>query len=125
MIILINVGVLSLFIFLIFTLNRLKKESILILMVFVLVGWMLVDKLPTIDETLEGGRFILVFAALIPTMTIVKETAMTMIPVKKSQELLTELPADTSFLGLQLVAHTFGSVINTGRYPFCCAPSRQ
>ena len=59
-----NVGVLSLICFFALTFRRLKKESNFIILLL-LVAFIILDRIPSFKEFLSGGRFILVFSALL------------------------------------------------------------
>ena len=63
-----NAGVLSLLFFFVLTLSRLKKESIAIVILLLVVAYFLMDRFPSYEEFLSGGRFTLVFAALLPDL---------------------------------------------------------
>lgn len=111
-----NAGVVFLVVYFLLTLPRLKRESAVILLMLVIVVWLMMDRLPSADEALAGGRFILIFAGLLPTMALVRATASTMPTVEKTQAALSTLPPEASAVGLQLAGHAFGSIINTGTF---------
>ena len=99
----------------------LRRESLLVIVFIGLLGLFLLREPPD-AETLRGaGRFVLVFAALVPTMALVKSTALTMPSVKASQRALAGLPAEFSSAGLQLSGHAFGGVINLGAFAMLSA----
>ena len=100
--------------FVLLTLSRLRRDTILILLILVLVGWFLLDDNPSIDEWRAAGRYVLIFAALLPTMALVRATALTMPSVRLTQQALAQLPAPALAGGFHLAANIFGSVINTG-----------
>ena len=110
----VDMGVIGYAGFVVLTLSRLRRDTILILLVLVLVGWFLLDYRPTSDEWWAAGRYVLIFAALLPTMALVRATASTMPSVRRTQQLLAQLPASASAGGFHLAANIFGSVINTG-----------
>ena len=64
----INLGVFAFVGFTILTVSRLRHDSILILALLIFVCWALLDHFPDRNEWLEGGRYVLIFAALLPTM---------------------------------------------------------
>ena len=70
-----NVGALSLLIFAGFTLSRLKKESFSIIIILLFVAFFFLDQLPTFENLLSGGRFVLIFSALLPTMILVRSVS--------------------------------------------------
>ena len=49
-----DLGVLSLLLFFVFTFSRLRLESMAILLILVGVAWLLMDRLPDVDEILKG-----------------------------------------------------------------------
>jgi hypothetical protein len=116
-----NAGVLSMLFFFVLTFSRLKKESITIITILVVVAFFLLDQFPSFEEFLSAGRFTLVFAALLPTMTLVRSVSSKVKSVKNSQDLLRNLPASISTSGFQIASHFFGSVINTGTFSILSA----
>ena len=111
---LVNMGVIGYAGFVVLTLSRLRRDTVLILLLLVLVGWFLLDHRPTPDEWWAAGRYVLIFTALLPTMALVRATASTMPSVRRTQQSLAQLPASASASGFHLAANIFGSVINTG-----------
>jgi hypothetical protein len=111
---LVNAGVLAFVGFVVLTLTRLRRDTVLILLLLVLVAWALLDHFPTLDEWQAGGRYVLIFTALLPTMAMVRATAALMPSVHRTQDALASLPASASSGGFHLAANIFGAVINTG-----------
>ena len=116
-----NAGVLSLLLFFVLTFSRLKKESFTIIIILVVVAFFLLDQFPSFEDFLSAGRFTLVFAALLPTMTLVRSASLKVKRVKNSQDLLRNLPTSISTSGFQIASHFFGSVINTGTFSILSA----
>ena len=116
-----NAGVLSLLFFFVLTFNRLKKGSITIIIILFIVAFILLDQFPSFEDFLSAGRFTLVFAALLPTMTLVRSASLKVKSVKNSQNLLRNLPTSISTSGFQIASHFFGSVINTGPFSILSA----
>ena len=110
----VDIGVIGFVGFVILTLPRLRRDTVLILLVLVVVGWFLLDHRRTADEWWAAGRYVLIFTALLPTMALVRATASTMPSVRRTQQSLAQLPASASASGFHLAANIFGSVINTG-----------
>ena len=108
-----NLGLLSLLLFIVLTFRRPKKESLTIITILVIVAFFMLEHLPSFEDYLSAGRFTLVFAALLPTMKLVRSTSLNMRSVKKSQDLLRNIPTNISTSGFQIASHFFGSVINT------------
>ena len=103
------------------TFSRLKKESFTIIIILVVVAFFLLDQFPSFEDFLSAGRFTLVFAALLPTMTLVRSASLKVKRVKNSQDLLRNLPTSISTSGFQIASHFFGSVINTGTFSILSA----
>ncbi len=107
--------------FIILTITRLRWDSLVILAVLAAVTWLLVDTVPGPAEILAGGERVLIFAALLPTMALVRATAMTMPSVHETQQRLARLPTSAFSGGQQLAAHVFGGIINTGAFALLSA----
>ncbi|MDA7792281.1 hypothetical protein N8979_00530 [bacterium] len=114
-------GVFCFGLFTVLTVPRLRRDSILILAVLLGVTALLLPGIPDGDVVLAAGEYVLIFAALLPTMALVKATAMTMPSVHKSQANLAALPTAASAGGFQLTAHFFGGIINTGSFAILSA----
>ena len=107
--------------FILLTVTRLRWNSLVILAVLGLVTWFLVGDMPRPADILAGGERVLIFAALLPTMALVRATAMTMPSVHATQKRLAELPEHAFAGGQQLAAHVFGGIINTGAFALLSA----
>ena len=116
-----SLGALAFGLFILITIARLRWDSLIILSVLGLVTWLLLDELPDAAELLSGGQRVLIFAALLPTMALVRATAMTMPSVHATQERLGALPSGAFIGGQQLAAHVFGGIINTGAFALMSA----
>ena len=79
------------------------------------------EKIPSFSDWMASGRYALIFCALIPTMALVRATALIMPSVNQTQEQLARLPPNTSASGFQLAAHFFGGVLNLGVVPILSA----
>ena len=110
----IDMGVFAFIGFTILTFARLRRDSILILVLLIFVCWALLDHFPDASEWAKGGRYVLIFTALLPTMALVRATASLMPSVHRTQESLAQLPASATSGGFHLAANIFGGVINTG-----------
>ena len=78
--------------FILLTVARLRWDSLVILSVLAGATWFLVGAVPGPEDILAGGERVLIFAALIPTMALVRATAMTMPSVHATQQRLAWLP---------------------------------
>ncbi|MGC6453471.1 MAG: hypothetical protein ACON31_06145 [Candidatus Puniceispirillaceae bacterium] len=107
--------------FILLTVARLRWDSLVILTVLAAVTWLLVETMPGPADVLAGGERVLIFAALLPTMALVRATAMTMPSVHETQQRLGRLPPSAFSGGQQLAAHVFGGIINTGAFALLSA----
>ena len=110
----VNIGALAYAGFIILTLVRLRRDSILILLMLTVVAWSLIDQWPEQQDWVAGGRYILIFSAFLPTMVLVRATSLTMPSVPHTQTALSKLPAEAASGGFQLAANMFGGIINLG-----------
>src|SRR3546814_6186122 len=65
-------------------------------------------------EVLHGLDRSLVFAALLPTLALIRAVARGMQSVRVAQHRIASLPARWAGIGLLFGAHAFGAVLNTG-----------
>lgn len=115
------IGVFSFVLFALLTMPRLRRDSLIILSVLLLVTLALLPEMPDREALFGAVEYVLIFAALLPTMALVKATAMTMPSVHSSQRNLAGLPASASQGGFQLTGHFFGGIINTGTFAILSA----
>ena len=73
-----EVGIYCFILFAICTLPRLRRDSLIILTVLAVLTLMLLPTTPDLDALMGAIEYVLIFAALLPTMALVKATAMTM-----------------------------------------------
>ena len=104
---------------------RLRFRSVIILLALLLIGWLILPALPSIEQIHKAGAFALIFACLLPTLTLVRATALTMPSVMETQRRLGQLPAKTSASGLQLASHVLGGVMNIGTFALIAASLPQ
>lgn len=116
-----NLAALACGVFFILVLPTLKWDSLLIISMLAVLGWLLLDGELSPDLAFSGGRFILIFVALIATMTLSKATAATMPSVRRTQDNLARLSPENSSAGLQIAGHVFGGIINTGTFAILSA----
>ena len=104
---------------------RLRLQSMIILLALVLIGSLILPALPSLEQLRNAGAFVLIFACLLPTLTLVRATALTMPSVMETQRQLGQLPAKTSASGLQLASHVLGGVMNIGAFALIAASLPQ
>ena len=106
---------------LLFAMVGLKAQSIVVTIGLFCIGFLLLPNLPTLEELTDAGSFALIFACLMPTLALVRATAMTMPSVADTQSALAALPPEHSASGLQLASHTLGGVMNVGSFALVAA----
>ena len=104
-------GVICFLLFAVMTLPRLRWDSLVILAGMIALTFLLLPKMPSMEALLGAIEYVLIFAALLPTMALVKATAMTMPSVHLSQKDLASLPSAASVSGFQITSHVFGEWI--------------
>ena len=70
---------------------RLRLQSVIILLALLLIGWFILPAWPSVDQLRNAGAFVLIFACLLPTLTLVRATALTMPSVMETQRQLGQL----------------------------------
>ncbi len=103
----------------------LRPQSVIILLALLLIGWLILPAIPSVDQLRKAGAFVLIFACLLPTLTLVRATALTMPSIMETQRRLGQLPARTSASGLQLASHVLGGVMNIGAFALIAASLPQ
>ena len=99
----------------------LRAQSLVVTIGLFCIGFLLLPDRPTLEEVRDAGSFVLIFACLMPTLALVRATAMTMPSVTHTQSALAALPPEHSASGLQLASHTLGGVMNIGSFALIAA----
>lgn len=115
-----NIAVVLYGIYLLLSLPLIKRGSFIIISFLALLGYLTIHHI-TWDDVFAAGRFVLIFAGLVPTMILAKSTANTMPSVQRTQKALAKLKPENSAAGVQLAGHAFGAVINTGTFAMLAA----
>lgn len=95
---------------------KLKKQSFIIIVALLVIGWTITEEVPSWEQLKNSSEFVLIFACLIPTLTLVRSTAMTMSSVTETQKSLASLDSASSANGIQLTSHMLGGIINVGTF---------
>ena len=119
--VIVDFGIICFAIFLLLNLFFLSKQSYFIIFVLFVTSLFLFEEIPSLIEVYEAGRFVIIFAGLIPTMNLVKSAALQLDPIKETQKLLSSLSGENSKAGFQITAHLSGSIMNTGVFPMLAA----
>ena len=101
---------------LVLSMVRLRRQSVVILCALATIGYLVLPQMPSASQLREAGAFVLIFACLLPTLTLVRATALTMPSVLETQTRLGQLSPQTSAAGLQLTSHVLGGVMNIGAF---------
>ena len=83
------IGVYLSLLFVMFILSRLTTK--LMVCVLFLGTYLILSELPNQESLLKAGNFFIIFAAFLPSLWLLRSTAMTMPSVKKTQKLLSDL----------------------------------
>ena len=90
------------------------KITIILLFLFT---FLILDNFPSKENFLKAGNFFIIFSAFLPSLWLLRATAITMPSVQNTQSLLSKLNAKKILSGLQVTSHFLGSVINIGSFP--------
>jgi len=118
---LLEVGLVLFLSVLFLALFRLRLQSAVIISVLLVIGAAILPDWPDWEHIRHTGSFVLIFACLMPTLTLVRATAMTMPSVRQTQNRLEALSPEHSASGLQLASHVLGAVMNIGAFAFVAA----
>ena len=99
----------------------LRAQTLIVTIILFGLGFLLLPDIPSLDELRQAGAFVLVFACLMPTLALVRATAMTMQSVWRTHKALGALSPEHSASGLQLASHMLGGVMNTGSFALVAA----
>ena len=119
--IIVDFGVICFGLFIFLNLFFLTFQSYFIIIILIILSIFLFNSLPSFNDLFEAGRFVLIFAGLIPTMNLVKSAALHVNSIKETQKLLSLLSSKNSSSGFQITGHLSGSIMNTGVFPMLAA----
>ena len=119
--IIVDFGVICFGLFIFLNLFFLTFQSYFIIIILIILSIFLFNSLPSFNDLFEAGRFVLIFAGLIPTMNLVKSAALNVNSIKETQKLLSLLSSKNSASGFQITGHLSGSIMNTGVFPMLAA----
>ena len=100
---------------------RLRRQSRIIVLALFGIGMLVLPEWPDWAQLKQTGSFVLIFVCLMPTLTLVRATAMTMPSVARTQYRLAALPPEHSASGLQLASQMLGSIMNIGAFALVSA----
>ena len=100
---------------LMFALSRQSTKIVICLLFF--VSYLILPNLPNEASLRRAGNFFIIFAAFLPSLWLLRSTAITMPSVEKTQKLLSDLISTKILSGLQVTSHILGGVLNIGTFP--------
>ena len=100
---------------LMFVLSRLGTKIVVSLLL--ISTWLILPEMPNDEALLKAGNFFIIFSAFLPSLWLLRSTAITMPSVEKTQKLLSNLTSTKILSGLQVTSHILGGVLNIGTFP--------
>ena len=79
--------------------------------------YLILQDLPSEESLWKAGNFFIIFSAFLPSLWLLRSTAITMPSVAKTQNLLSNLVSTKILSGIQVTSHVLGGVINIGTFP--------
>ena len=89
----------------------------LIICLLLISTWLILPEFPNEQALWKAGNFFIIFSAFLPSLWLLRSTAITMPSVAKTQKLLSELTSTKIISGLQVTSHILGGVLNIGTFP--------
>ena len=83
--------------------------------------YLILKDLPSEESFWKAGNFFIIFSAFLPSLWLLRSTAITMPSVAKTQNLLSNLVSTKILSGIQVTSHVLGGVINIGTFPLLSA----
>ena len=115
------VGLILFLFYLLLASLKLTKNSFIILSILAVIGIILIGDWPSWQELDSSSEFVLIFACLFPTLTVMRSMAMAMPPILETQKRLATLDGNNASSGIQLTSHLIGGVINIGTFSIIAA----
>lgn len=111
----------TLVIYIISALAAARRETLWVLSIIAGLGILLLLTGAAMSGLMRGVERTLVFAALLPTLQLVRATARRMQAIKISQQRFAALPQQQTDIGILFGSQAFGAVLNTGAFAFMSA----
>ena len=108
----------ALLLLIMFTFSRFTTK--IIICVLFSATYLILD-LPSEESFWKAGNFFIIFSAFLPSLWLLRSTAITMPSVAKTQNLLSNLVSTKILSGIQVTSHVLGGVINIGTFPLLSA----
>ena len=116
-----EIGIFTFGLFCILTIPYLRLQSYIIVFFLVILAYLIFEDMPSNQDLILGGKFVLIFAGLIPTMSLVRSAAQKFESIKSTQKSLANLSSKETAAGFQITGHIFGGIINTGVFSILAA----
>jgi hypothetical protein len=94
-----------------------RRVTKLVICLLLISTWLILPELPNEEALWKAGNFFIIFSAFLPSLWLLRSTAITMPSVAKTQKLLSELTSTKILSGLQVTSHILGGVLNIGTFP--------
>ena len=105
--------------FIMFVFSRLTTKFIICILFS--ATYLILKELPSKDNLWQAGNFFIIFSAFLPSLWLLRSTAITMPSVEKTQRLLSNLASSKILSGIQVTSHVLGGVLNIGTFPLLSA----
>ena len=109
----------ALLLLIMFTFSRFTTK--IIICVLFSATYLILQDLPSEESFWKAGNFFIIFSAFLPSLWLLRSTAITMPSVAKTQNLLSNLVSTKILSGIQVTSHVLGGVINIGTFPLLSA----
>ena len=109
----------ALLLLIMFTFSRFTTK--IIICVLFSATYLILQDLPSEESFWRAGNFFVIFSAFLPSLWLLRSTAITMPSVAKTQNLLSNLVSTKILSGIQVTSHVLGGVINIGTFPLLSA----
>ena len=83
-----EIGIFTFGLFCILTIPYLRLQSYIIVFFLIILAYLIFEDIPSNQDLILGGKFVLIFAGLIPTMSLVRSAAQKFESIKSTQKSL-------------------------------------
>ena len=113
-----NYGIICIYVILLLLMFALSRSGTKLVVCLLLIAtWLILPDLPDERTLWKAGNFFIIFSAFLPSLWLLRSTAITMPSVEATQKLLSNLSASKILAGLQVTSHVLGGVLNIGTFP--------
>ena len=113
-----NYGIICIYVILLLLMFALSRSGTKLVVCLLLIAtWLILPDFPDERTLWKAGNFFIIFSAFLPSLWLLRSTAITMPSVETTQKLLSNLTASKILAGLQVTSHVLGGVLNIGTFP--------